>query len=121
MNRAALPILAALLVTLGLAIYGVAWSLETPAVSVARETVVVTATAPNVRAATHTPTATATATVTRTATPLPNCHLTLFEGSVCTWPSNTPTVPLPACQTPDAGQACVRQGAAVVTMVGLKP
>jgi hypothetical protein len=89
--------------------------LPLPATAAAARIVVVTGVP---MAATETATPTAVVTPHPTATELPDCQVTLFRGSVCSWPSATAEVPLPTCGTPQPGAVCIREGAAVVTMIG---
>lgn len=109
-----------LLIVAGLVLTWRAWSLPVTIRqgAVASSTARPTATAPRTPAP---PTATATRTPTRTPTSLPDCQVTLFQGSVCAWPSSTAVLPLPDCQTPQPGAVCVRSGPVVVTMAGLTP
>jgi hypothetical protein len=55
-------------------------------------------------------------TPTREATALPNCEVTLFQGSVCTWPLPTVVLPLPTCGPREAGLTCIRLGPVQATI-----
>ena len=61
-------------------------------------------------------TTTAYPTSTATATPLPNCEISLFQGTVCQWPTPTVILPIPTCGARESGLVCVRRGPVQATI-----